>query len=116
VVHRRAGLNADFAPSLPTALMKSVSGSGARAMAIEAMKTHGVDSFVGRLVRILQGSSDTTFYIIALYFGSVGITRTRYAVTYGLLAGPRRDRRLGRRRLPLLPLRRASQRFHRLRE
>ena len=80
------GLNADFAPSLPTALMKSISGSGARAMAIEAMKAHGVDSFVGRLVSILQGSSDTTFYIIALYFGSVGITRTRYAVTYGLLA------------------------------
>jgi spore maturation protein SpmA len=80
------GLNADFAPSLPTALMKSISGSGARAMAIEAMKAHGVDSFVGRLVAILQGSSDTTFYIIALYFGSVGITRTRYAVTYGLLA------------------------------
>jgi len=80
------GVNADFAPSLPTALMKSISGSGARAMAIEAMKSHGVDSFVGRLVSILQGSSDTTFYIIALYFGSVGITRTRYAVTYGLLA------------------------------
>jgi spore maturation protein SpmA len=80
------GLNADFAPSLPTALMKSISGSGARAMAIEAMKAHGVDSFVGRLVSILQGSSDTTFYIIALYFGAVGITRTRYAVTYGLLA------------------------------
>ena len=80
------GLNTDFTPSLPTALMKSVSGSGARAMAIEAMKAHGVDSFVGRLVAILQGSSDTTFYIIALYFGSVGITRTRYAVTYGLLA------------------------------
>jgi spore maturation protein SpmA len=81
-----AGLNTDFAPSLPTAVMKSISGSGARAMAIEVMKTHGVDSFVGRLVSILQGSSDTTFYIIALYFGSVGITRTRYAVTYGLLA------------------------------
>ena len=80
------GINAEFAPSLPTALMKSISGSGARAMAIEAMKTHGVDSFIGRLVSILQGSSDTTFYIIALYFGSVGITKTRYAVTYGLLA------------------------------
>jgi hypothetical protein len=75
-----------FRPSLPTALMKSISGSGARAMAIEAMKSYGVDSFVGRLVSILQGSSDTTFYIIALYFGAVGITRTRYAVTYGLLA------------------------------
>ena len=80
------GLNTDFAPSLPTALMKSISGSGARAMAIEAMKTYGVDSFVGRLVSILQGSSDTTFYIIALYFGAVGITKTRYSVTYGLLA------------------------------
>jgi len=80
------GFNTDFVPSLPTALMKSISGSGARAMALEAMKTYGVDSFVGRLVSIIQGSSDTTFYIIALYFGSVGITRTRYAVGYGLLA------------------------------
>jgi spore maturation protein SpmA len=80
------GFNTDFTPALPTALMKSVSGSGARAMMIEAMKTYGPDSFVGRLASILQGSSDTTFYIIALYFGSVGITRTRYAVTYGLLA------------------------------
>jgi spore maturation protein SpmA len=80
------GFNTDFVPALPTAIMKSVSGSGARAMMIEAMKTYGVDSFVGRLVSILQGSSDTTFYIIALYFGSVGITKTRYAVGYGLLA------------------------------
>ena len=80
------GFNTDFTPSLPTAIMKSVSGSGARAMAIEAMKAHGVDSFVGRLVAIIQGSSDTTFYIVALYFGSVGITKTRYAITYGLLA------------------------------
>jgi spore maturation protein SpmA len=80
------GFNTDFTPALPTALMKSVSGSGARALMIEVMKTYGPDSFVGRLVSILQGSSDTTFYIIALYFGSVGITRTRYAVTYGLLA------------------------------
>ena len=55
-------------------------------MAIEAMKTYGVDSFVGRLVSIIQGSSDTTFYIIALYFGSVGITKTRYSISYGLLA------------------------------
>ena len=81
-----SGLNADFVPALPTALMKSLSGSGARAMMIEAMKTYGTDSFVGRLVSIVQGSSDTTFYIIALYFGSVGITRTRYAIAYGLLA------------------------------
>jgi spore maturation protein SpmA len=80
------GFNTDFTPALPTALMKSLSGSGARAMMIEAMKTYGPDSFVGRLVAIVQGSSDTTFYIIALYFGSVGITKTRYAITYGLLA------------------------------
>lgn len=80
------GMNTDFIPALPTALMKSVSGSGARAMMIEAMKVYGADSFVGRLVCILQGSSDTTFYIIALYFGSVGLTKTRYAIWYGLLA------------------------------
>ncbi len=80
------GFNTDFTPGLPTALMKSVSGSGARAMMIDAMKTYGVDSFVGRLVSIMQGSSDTTLYIIALYFGSVGITKTRYAIGYGLLA------------------------------
>ena len=80
------GFNTEFTPSLPTAIMKSISGSGARAMAIEVMKTHGVDSFVGRLVSIIQGASDTTFYIVALYFGSVGITKTRYAITYGLLA------------------------------
>ncbi|MFN8696250.1 MAG: nucleoside recognition domain-containing protein [Burkholderiales bacterium] len=80
------GFNTDFTPALPTAIMKSVSGSGARAMMIETMKTYGVDSFVGRLVSILQGSSDTTFYIIALYFGSVGVIKTRYAISYGLLA------------------------------
>ena len=80
------GFNSDFTPSLPTAVMKSISGSGARALAIEAMKTYGVDSFVGRLVSVIMGSSDTTFYIIALYFGSVGITKTRYSVAYGLLA------------------------------
>ena len=80
------GMNSDFTPALPTAIMKSISGSGARAMAIEAMKAYGVDSFVGRLVSIIQGSSDTTFYIVALYFGSVGITRTRYAIAFGLLA------------------------------
>jgi spore maturation protein SpmA len=80
------GLNTDFTPSLPTALLKSVSGSGARAMMIDTMKTYGVDSFVGKLVSILQGSSDTTLYVIALYFGSVGIKKTRYAVGYGLLA------------------------------
>ncbi len=85
-VFSQLGFNTDFTPALPTALMKPVSGSGARAMMIDAMKTYGVDSFVGRLVSILQGATDTTFYIIALYFGAVGITRTRYAVTYGLIA------------------------------
>lgn len=80
------GFNTDFTPALPTALMKSVSGSGARAMMIDALKTYGVDSFVGRLTSIMQGSSDTTLYIIALYFGAVKITRTRYAVPFGLLA------------------------------
>lgn len=80
------GINADFVGALPTALMKSVSGSGARAMMIDAIKTYGVDSFVGRLASIMQGSSDTTLYIIALYFGSVGIAKVRYGVAYGLLA------------------------------
>jgi spore maturation protein SpmA len=80
------GMNTDFTPALPTALMKPISGSGARAMMIDAMKTFGVDSFVGRLACIFQGSADTTFYIVALYFGSVGISRTRYAITYGLIA------------------------------
>ena len=79
-------LQTDFVGALPTALMKSLSGSGARAMMIDAIKTYGVDSFVGRLASIMQGASDTTFYIIALYFGSVGIRKTRYAVSYGLLA------------------------------
>ncbi|MEF9926996.1 MAG: nucleoside recognition domain-containing protein [Massilia sp.] len=80
------GLQTDFVGALPTALMKSLSGSGARAMMIDAIKTYGVDSFVGRLASIMQSASDTTFYIIALYFGSVGIRKTRYAVSYGLLA------------------------------
>ena len=80
------GVNTDFTPALPTAIMKPVSGSGARAMMIDAMKTFGVDSFVGRLACVFQGSADTTFYIVALYFGSVGVTRTRYAITFGLLA------------------------------
>jgi spore maturation protein SpmB len=82
----QAGFNTDFTPALPTAIMKPVSGSGARALMIDAMKTYGVDSFVGRLACVFQGSADTTFYIVALYFGSVGISRTRYAITYGLLA------------------------------
>ncbi len=80
------GLNTDFVPALPTALMRPLSGSGSRAMMIEAMQTYGVDSFVGRLVCLFQGSADTTFYIVALYFGSVGIRKTRYAITAGLIA------------------------------
>ncbi len=80
------GVNTDFSGALPTALMKPISGSGARAMMIDAMKSNGVDSFVGRLACIFQGSADTTFYIVALYFGSVGISKTRYAIVYGLIA------------------------------
>jgi spore maturation protein SpmA len=80
------GLNTDFVNALPTALMKPLSGSGARGMMVETMKTYGPDSFVGRLSCIFQGAADTTFYIIAVYFGSVGIKNTRYAITCGLIA------------------------------
>jgi spore maturation protein SpmA len=80
------GVNTDFVEALPTALMKPLSGSGARGMMVEAIDTHGVDSFVGRLVSTVQGVTDTTFFIIAVYFGSVGIKNTRYAVTCGLIA------------------------------
>ncbi|MCR5714132.1 MAG: hypothetical protein K6F98_04300 [Bacteroidales bacterium] len=80
------GLDTSFVGALPTALMKPLSGSGAKAMMVEAMQHYGPDSFVGRLSCMFQGAADTTFYIIALYFGSVGIKRTRYAVTMGLLA------------------------------
>jgi len=80
------GMNSDFVNALPTALMKPLSGSGARAMMVESMATYGADSFVGRLSCIFQGAADTTFYIVALYFGSVGIKRTRYAIGAGLLA------------------------------
>jgi spore maturation protein SpmA len=80
------GINTDFIGAMPTALMKPLSGSGARGMMVDAMQTYGPDSFVGRLACTFQGSTDTTFYIIALYFGSVGIRKTRYAVTCGLIA------------------------------
>ena len=83
---RMAGLDTAFTPALPTALMKPLSGSGSRALMIDAMKTYGVDSFVGRLACIFQGSADTTFYIVALYFGSVGVRKTRYAISCGLIA------------------------------
>ena len=81
-----AGGNTDFVGALPTALMKPLSGSGARGMMVDAMTTYGADSFVGRLSCIFQGSTDTTFYILAVYFGSVGIRYTRHAVACGLLA------------------------------
>lgn len=80
------GLPTDFVPALPTALMKPLSGSGARGMMVEAMNTYGADSFVGRLSSIFQGAADTTFFIIAVYFGSVGIRKTRHAVICGLSA------------------------------
>jgi len=79
------GINADFVPALPTALMKPLSGSGARGMMVDAMTTYGADSFVGRLSCIFQGATDTTFYILAVYFGSVGVRNTRHAVAAGLL-------------------------------
>lgn len=82
----KCGLNTDFVGALPTALMKPLSGSGARGLMLEAMKNYGADSFVGRLSCIFQGSTDTTFYILAVYFGSVGIRNTRHAVAAGLLA------------------------------
>lgn len=80
------GINTDFIEALPTALLKPLSGSGARGMMVDAMETHGADSFVGRLASTFQGATDTTFYIIAVYFGSVGVRNTRYAVTCGLIA------------------------------
>lgn len=80
------GINSDFVGALPTALMKPLSGSGARGLMVDAMSTYGADSFIGRMACVFQGSTDTTFYILAVYFGSVGITRTRHAVPCGLLA------------------------------
>ena len=79
------GLNADWVAALPTALMKPLSGSGARGMMVDAMNTYGADSFVGRLSGLFQGATDTTFYILAVYFGSVGVRNTRHAVACGLL-------------------------------
>lgn len=79
------GGNADFVGALPTAIMKPLSGSGARGMMVDAMSTYGPDSFVGRLSCIFQGATDTTFYILAVYFGSVGVRNTRHAVAAGLL-------------------------------
>lgn len=80
------GIDNQFVGALPTALMKPLSGSGARGLMVDAMSTYGADSLVGRLACIIQGSTDTTFYILAVYFGSVGITKTRHAVPCGLLS------------------------------
>ena len=80
------GFDAEWVKALPTALMKPLSGGGARGLMVDTMKTFGVDSFAGRLASTFQGATDTTFYIIAVYFGSVGIRNTRYAVSYGLIA------------------------------
>jgi spore maturation protein SpmB len=80
------GMNTDFVGALPVAIMKPLSGSGARGMMLDIFQTQGPDSFVGKLASIFQGSADTTFYIIALYFGSVGIKKVRYAVWAGLFA------------------------------
>jgi spore maturation protein SpmA/spore maturation protein SpmB len=83
---QQMGINTDFIPALPTALMKPLSGSGARGMMVDVMKNYGADSFAGRVACTIQGSADTTFYILAVYFGSVGIKNTRYALTCGLIA------------------------------
>jgi len=80
------GLNADFVPALPVGLMKTLSGSGARGLMVDVMTIWGVDSFQGKLAAIIQGSTETTFYVLAVYFGSVGITKTRYALACGLIA------------------------------
>jgi spore maturation protein SpmA len=80
------GLNADFVPALPVGLMKTLSGSGARGLMVDVMNTYGVDSFQGKLAAIIQGSTETTFYVLAVYFGSVGIAKTRYALACGLFA------------------------------
>ena len=80
------GLPTDFVGALPTALMKPLSGSGARGLMVDAMQQYGADSFVGRLASVIQGSTDTTFYVLAVYFGSVGIKNTRHALVCGLIA------------------------------
>ncbi len=83
---QQVGINTDFTPALPTGLMKSLSGSGSRGMMVDVMKNYGADSFAGRVACTIQGSSDTTFYILAVYFGSVGIKNTRYALPCALIA------------------------------
>jgi spore maturation protein SpmA len=86
VLFQWLNINTDFIPALPTAIMKPLSGSGARAMMLDTMSNYGVDSFAGRLASIMQGATDTTFYILAVYFGSVNIKNTRYAAGAGIIA------------------------------
>ena len=85
-VFGKIGINTDFIAALPTALMKPLSGSGARGMMVDTMNTYGADSFVGKVASTVQGATDTTFYILAVYFGSVGIKKTRHALACGLIA------------------------------
>ncbi|MGE4587727.1 MAG: nucleoside recognition domain-containing protein [Mangrovibacterium sp.] len=85
-IFARLGINTDFVGALPTALMKPLSGSGARGMMVDVLETFGADSFVGRVASTVQGATDTTFYILAVYFGSVGIKKTRHALACGLIA------------------------------
>jgi spore maturation protein SpmB len=80
------GMNTDFVPTLPIGLMKPMSGAGSRGLMIDVMKTYGVNSFQGKLAAIIQGGTETTFYVLAVYFGSVGIKNTRYAIVCGLIA------------------------------
>jgi len=82
----QTGMNTEFTPALPVAIMKPFSGSGARGLMLDVMQVYGPDSFAGKLASTFQGSADTTFYIIALYFGSVGIKKVRYAIWAGMLA------------------------------
>jgi spore maturation protein SpmB len=83
---RALGLDDQFVPALPVGLMKTMSGSGARGLMVDVLKTYGVDSFEGRLASIIQGSTETTFYVLAVYFGSVGIKKTRHALGCALTA------------------------------
>ena len=80
------GMNTDFLPALPVGLMKVLSGAGARGLMIDVLQTYGVDSFVGRLAAIVQGSTETTFYVLAVYFGSVGVRYSRHALACALFA------------------------------
>ncbi|MBQ7659252.1 MAG: hypothetical protein IJS26_00710, partial [Alphaproteobacteria bacterium] len=86
ILFEKMGLDTTFVPALPTALMKPLSGSGARAMMIETMKTYGADSFEGFVASVMQGSTETTFYVLAVYFGAIKVTKTGAAVPCALLA------------------------------